>query len=262
MKGERIKTKFILVFIPSRILFYAKIVKGERINEPHPILCKNSERRVNKQAASYFMQKKERQANKQAPSHQIYFLFFKKIVFLSYDKVNKLIVKHYHSITMTTRILYGAIGCIALLLSACSNHLQTILGDYSYKTSATVLINDTIDIALDEEIGSIDIVHIGDSTLLLTINELGGGIYTTHATLRGQNLLLEPYSKRITLTYTQQDTLTHLPRLYQTTFTTNISGKATQYEHTLVFDLTYQGISLSDQQILIGNQITMVAKKN
>ena len=52
------------------------------------------------------------------------------------------------------------------------------------------------------------------------------------------------------------------PTTFLTTYATEVSGQATRYEHTLLFDLRYQGTSISDSSTLVGDHITMVAKKN
>lgn len=149
----------------------------------------------------------------------------------------------------TLRYLFWTLLCSgAILLTACTEPVQPFLGDYSYKITGDVLINDSIIIPLTDKMGALNVIHIDDSTVLLTLNELAGGVYTTRGHVSDSHIVIDPFKCNITTIFT--------------TYATEVSGQATRYEHTLLFDLRYQGTSISDSSTLVGDHITMVAKKN
>ena len=149
----------------------------------------------------------------------------------------------------TLRYLFWTLLCSgAILLTACTEPVQPFLGDYSYKITGDVLINDSIIIPLIDKMGALNVIHIDDSTVLLTLNELAGGVYTTRGHVSNSHIVIDPFKCNITTILT--------------TYATEVSGQATRYEHTLLFDLRYQGTSISDSSTLVGDHITMVAKKN
>lgn len=163
----------------------------------------------------------------------------------------------------TLRYLFGALLCSgAILLTACTEPVQPFLGDYSYKITGDVLVNDSIITPLIDKIGALNVIHIDDSTVLLTFNELEGGVYTTRGHVSESYIVIDPFKCNITIQSEETEDFAQRPTTILTTYATEVSGQATRYDHTLLFDLRYQGTSISDSSTLVGDHITMVAKKN
>ena len=163
----------------------------------------------------------------------------------------------------TLRYLFGALLCSgAILLTACTEPVQPFLGDYSYKITGDVLVNDSIITPLIDKIGALNVIHIDDSTVLLTFNELEGGVYTTRGHVSESYIVIDPFKCNITIQSEETEDFVQRPTTILTTYATEVSGQATRYDHTLLFDLRYQGTSISDSSTLVGDHITMVAKKN
>ena len=163
----------------------------------------------------------------------------------------------------TLRYLFGALLCSgAILLTACTEPVQPFLGDYSYKITGDVLVNDSIITPLIDKIGALNVIHIDDSTVLLTFNELEGGVYTTRGHVSESYIVIDPFKCNITIQSEETEDFPQRPTTILTTYATEVSGQATRYDHTLLFDLRYQGTSISDSSTLVGDHITMVAKKN
>jgi hypothetical protein len=159
-------------------------------------------------------------------------------------------------------LLWSLVCASALSLTACSEPVQPFLGDYSYKVTGDVVINDSIITPLTDKIGSLNVIHIDDSTVLLTLNELDGGIYTTRGHVNNQHIVIDPFKYNVTIQSEQTNDILQRPTPTLTTYATDVTGKATRYDHTLLFELNYQGTSLSGNNKIVGNQIIMVAKKN
>ncbi|MBO7160738.1 MAG: hypothetical protein J6V62_04805 [Paludibacteraceae bacterium] len=163
----------------------------------------------------------------------------------------------------TLRYLFWTLLCSgAFLFTACTEPVQPFLGDYSYKVTGDVVINDSIITPLTDKIGSLNVIHIDDSTVLLTLNELEGGVYTTRGYVSDSHIVIDPFKCNITIQSEEIEDFSLRPTTILTTYATEVSGQATRYEHTLLFDLRYQGTSISDSSTLVGDHITMVAKKN
>lgn len=166
----------------------------------------------------------------------------------------------------TKRIfIYTLLSSLILCLSSCESPLQTIVGEYSFKISGQVTKDGNQGIVLPDEIGAMEIIHLADSTYLLTFNTINGSAYTTQATKTGNQLDLQPFSRVVTLTYYTQDSniLGGLIEITETEhFDTDIYGYGTIYDKTIEFKLQYSGEELTSSKRIKGNNITMLAKKN
>lgn len=161
--------------------------------------------------------------------------------------------------------IYTLLSSLILCLSSCESPLQTIVGEYSFKISGQVTKDGNQGIVLPDEIGAMEIIHLADSTYLLTFNTINGSAYTTQATKTGNQLDLQPFSRVVTLTYYTQDSniLGGLIEITETEhFDTDIYGYGTIYDKTIEFKLQYSGEELTSSKRIKGNNITMLAKKN
>lgn len=157
-----------------------------------------------------------------------------------------------------------------LSLASCAKEGNALFrGDYSFKTSGTVLVNATIktseetqekdfDLFLDTEQGQMDVVTKGED-LLVVFNVLGGDVFATEARAEADSISLEPFSRKVKM---------HFKNIGSVDVPIQVSGEGHRYENTLVFDLKYEGesdinISGSDIHFLItSSDIKCVAKLN
>lgn len=149
--------------------------------------------------------------------------------------------------------------------ASCQSPIHTLTGEYSYKISGQVNIGNTSTCVLNDEIGSLNIIHKTDSIYILTFNTLNGGVYHTEATLSGKELTLDEFQRTLSVTYTENsDTFigNATGSLYTDNFSITVRGNGILYDQTIIFDLQYSGKQLDKQQSLRGNNITLIAKKN
>ncbi|MBQ0118458.1 MAG: hypothetical protein KBS42_01645 [Bacteroidales bacterium] len=138
--------------------------------------------------------------------------------------------------------------CLLLLLLlpvvGCRNELKCLEGTYSYKVSGKAVIDagdSTNTVVLGDEIGAMEIIGQQGNNVLLTFNQLAGGVYVTTAVLNDSVLSLTPFDKVI---------------FYQRDYDVVVSGQGHVYDQTIVFDLQYSSDKLN------ADKITMIAKHN
>lgn len=150
-------------------------------------------------------------------------------------------------------------------LSACESTWQTIVGEYSFKVSGQVTKDATQVYSLPNEIGAMDVIHLQDSTYLLTFNTINGEAYTTKATLSNNQLDLYPFSRIVTITYhsKESDIWGEIIDITETEeYQTDVYGYGNVYGETIEFKMQYSGTELGGNKQIKGNNITMLAKKN
>lgn len=160
---------------------------------------------------------------------------------------------------------YAIFSLLILQLSACESPLQDIVGEYSFKVSGQVTKDATQQMALTDEMGAMEIIHLSDSTFLLTFNTLNGSAYTTQAVLSNNQLDLIPFARTVIITYKTQNSnlLGGLIELTETEYyNTEVYGYGTIYDNTIKFTLQYSGKELSGNKKIKGNNIIMLAKKH
>lgn len=86
-----------------------------------------------------------------------------------------------------------------------------------------------------------EIIGQQGNNVLLTFNQLAGGVYVTTAVLNDSVLSLTPFDKVI---------------FYQRDYDVVVSGQGHVYDQTIVFDLQYSSDKLN------ADKITMIAKHN
>lgn len=142
---------------------------------------------------------------------------------------------------MKKNVLLILLGCV---LIGCQNEIKCIEGVYSYKISGKAIVTDgasTNTIVLKDEMGAMEIIGQKSNNVLLTFNQLGGGVFTTTGVLKDSVLSLEPFDRVITDA-----------KAYDVV----VSGSGRVYGKTIVFDLQYMGEELN------ADAVTMIAKHN
>lgn len=139
------------------------------------------------------------------------------------------------------------------ILSSCQP-LNDVRGTYSYKISGVVKI-DGEQVSLDDEQGALEMVVLNEEDLLLTFNQLGGGVYVAECSL-GQANELTIHSYERVLSLLQDGEIIDIQ--------VSAQGKGKLYDNTLIIDLEYSGKSLSKDPVhyLSVSNVTLVAKRN
>lgn len=165
------------------------------------------------------------------------------------------------------RIRIWIVSCLLLAGLAGCDTATKIEGEYSYRLSGKVEVEDQT-VALNDEQGTLDVLKKRDDLVLLMFSRFRGGVYTARAEVADTALTLYPFQKQVTLTFTVPDTITVggietvREKSVTETFDVEVTGDGTLYKETIVFDLYYHGESQSSDAVLTGEEIVMVAKKN
>ncbi|MDY4512912.1 MAG: hypothetical protein SPE10_05635 [Paludibacteraceae bacterium] len=146
------------------------------------------------------------------------------------------------------------IGCCA-----CSNDARLLSGDYSYKTSGSVVIStDTEEITyqLPDKIGQLNVVDLkatDKDSVLLVLNEMGGSLTTIYARISADSIELQPYTTTLTIT-TGKGT---------GTYDITVSGTGIRYDDLIMLHETYDGtLSDDNKTTLYSDNIIIVANRN
>ena len=116
---------------------------------------------------------------------------------------------------MKKTIGIAACAAAALLLASCAKEGQGLFkGNYTFKTSGSVSAelsientdgssSSTLDLDLETEQGQMDILKTGsgDGGMIVTMNVLGGDVYTAQAKVQDEVLVLEPYTRYVRLEF-------------------------------------------------------------
>ncbi len=145
----------------------------------------------------------------------------------------------------------------AVCLMSCNTEVWQMSGEYSYKTSGRVEIENadtTIQKNLPDEIGVLHILSTDRKSeeVVLTMNQLGGSVVTTHGMVEGNRIELENFERTLKLQTTLQEK----------NFVLQVGGYGERYENTIVFTLEYDGESEDGEYTLSGEDIRMVATWN
>lgn len=146
------------------------------------------------------------------------------------------------------KILILAFAVMALV--GCKSDGKRVAGSYSYKISGIVEV-DSVRTSLDDEMGAMKILSREDGDLILTMNQLNGGVMTTTATWddESRTITLVPFERILNMGIRGD-------------FLVDVAGKGTYLDETIVFSLQYQGHSMSDSLVLLdGKDLLMVAWK-
>ena len=157
--------------------------------------------------------------------------------------------------------------CGLMSLASCQKSGTNLFrGDYSFKTSGSVTLNEidpegepaTYTISLPNEIGQLEISDLGNGkdSLLVVMNTMGGEVVVTHALCKDDEIFLRDFKKN-TLLFTG-DSLT---------LKNDLCVKATgrMYENnTLILNMTYEGQAETNERSfkVFGDDIRLAAMRN
>ncbi|MCQ2348639.1 MAG: hypothetical protein MJZ65_05565 [Paludibacteraceae bacterium] len=143
------------------------------------------------------------------------------------------------------------LALLTLSLVGCqdSAEVRSAVGTYSYKSSTTLQIDTLPSVTLIEQ-GALEIVSLKNKdSVLLTFNELLGGVYSTHACLDGDVITLCPFTRP----------LSHALLLNPLTIV--VSGDGHVYDDNVVLNLSYQNLP-TDSVYISAPEVLLIAKKN
>lgn len=155
-----------------------------------------------------------------------------------------------------------------VLLTSCNDPIKSLADSYSYTISGQATIDDTISIVLPNEKGAMQIEKTSsDDKVLLTMNYytgLNGGVYTTQAKVKDDKITLEPFTRTLSVTYTNTETelLVPVEKTYSENYEVEVSGTGVIYDETIHFTLQYKGEGVSVDKQIEASDILMVAKRN
>ncbi|MGN0235624.1 MAG: hypothetical protein ACI4BD_04830 [Paludibacteraceae bacterium] len=190
------------------------------------------------------------------------------------------------------KILFGTVCvCMAVLFAGCDEaaEVRSTKGTYSFKTSGTATLTtdeESRQVALNDESGQMEVVSLHqEDSVLLTFNQVDGGVYSTRGVIappdkdgQATQLRFAPFERTYSVitTKTVYDTIHTVIGGFVTTDSVysrqvvvsdavrlTVSGTATIYDKSILFSLHYQGQGIEDETILLeAENVQMIAKKN
>ena len=157
--------------------------------------------------------------------------------------------------------------CLMALASCQKKNAPLFRGDYSFKTSGSVTLNeivtegeggDSFTVSLPNEIGQLEIKDLdtGKDSVLVVMNTMGGEVVVTHAFCKDNKIFLRDFKKN-TLLFTD-DSFTLKNEL-------RVSATGQMYEdNTLILNMVYNGEAESNERSfkVHGDDIRMAATRN
>ena len=167
------------------------------------------------------------------------------------------------------RILFILI-CGLLALSACQKRgMNLFRGDYSFKTSGSVTLNEIVPVgqtgepasytvSLPNEIGQLEISALGNEkdSVVVVMNTMGGEVVVTHAFCKDNEIFLKDFTKNTLLFTGDSITLKNEVR---------VKASGQMYEdNTIILNMIYDGeAETSERNFKIhGDNIKMAAIRN
>ena len=157
-----------------------------------------------------------------------------------------------------------------LVFSSCQKSgMQLFRGDYSFKTSGSVVFDEIVPegdsvepvsftVGLPNEIGQLEISALGneDDSLLVVMNTMGGEVVVTHAFCDGREIYLKDFAKNTLLFSGDSVTLRNEMRV-------QASGRMYE-DNTIVLDMVYDGEAETVERNykIHGDNIRMAATRN
>ena len=164
------------------------------------------------------------------------------------------------------RIIPILFCCLMALASCQKKNAPLFRGDYSFKTSGSVTLNEintedepaSFTVSLPNEIGQLEISALdnGKDSVLVVMNTMGGEVVVTHAFCKDNEIFLRDFKKN-TLLFTG-DSLTLKNDL-------RVHASGQMYEdNTLILNMTYKGEAETNERSfkIYGDDIRMAAIRN
>ncbi len=157
--------------------------------------------------------------------------------------------------------------CALLALASCQKKNAPLFrGDYSFKTSGSVTLNEinaedepaSFTVNLPNEIGQLEIKDLdnGKDSVLVVMNIMGGEVVVTHALCQDNKIFLRDFKKN-TLLFTG-DSITLKNEL-------RVKASGQMYEdNTLILNMIYEGEAETNERSfkIYGDDIRMAAIRN
>ena len=158
--------------------------------------------------------------------------------------------------------------CALMALASCQKKNAPLFrGDYSFKTSGSVTLEEivpqgetgeTFTVGLPNEIGQLEISALdnGKDSVLVVMNTMGGEVVVTHAFCKDNEIFLRDFKKNTLLFTGDTITLKNEVRVHAT---------GQMYEdNTLILNMTYDGEAERNERCfkVFGDDIRMAATRN
>ena len=157
--------------------------------------------------------------------------------------------------------------CLMALASCQKKNAPLFRGDYSFKTSGSVVLDEIVDdgetgdsftVSLPNEIGQLEISDLGNGkdSVLVVMNTMGGEVVVTHAFCDGNEIFLKDFTKN-TLLFTG-DSITLKNEVL-------VQASGQMYEdNTIILNMVYDGeVETNERSFTIhGDNIRMAATRN
>lgn len=150
---------------------------------------------------------------------------------------------------MKKNIFWMVVLTICLVGCKDNAEVRSAVGTYSYKSTAMLQIDSLLPVTLIEQ-GTMEIVSLKDQdSVLFTFNELLGGTYSTHASIKGNDIVLCPFTR----------SLSYALRI--SPITIFVQGSGHVYDNTVVLNLNYHN-QAEDSLCISAPDVLVTAKKN
>ncbi|MBR0539420.1 MAG: hypothetical protein IJK36_04245 [Bacteroidales bacterium] len=155
--------------------------------------------------------------------------------------------------------------CLIVLASCQKKNAPLFRGDYSFKTSGSVTLNEIVTdepasytVGLPNEIGQLEISELGNGkdSVLVVMNTMGGEVVVTHAFCKDNEIFLKDFTKNTLLFTSDSLTLKNDLRVHAT---------GQMYEdNTLIINMVYDGEAETNERSfkVYGDNIRMAAIRN
>ena len=158
-----------------------------------------------------------------------------------------------------------SVFCLIVLASCQKKNAPLFRGDYSFKTSGSVTLNEIVTdelasytVGLPNEIGQLEISELGNGkdSVLVVMNTMGGEVVVTHAFCKDNEIFLKDFTKNTLLFTGDSLTLKNDLRVHAT---------GQMYEdNTLIINMVYDGEAETNERSfkVYGDNIRMAAIRN
>lgn len=163
------------------------------------------------------------------------------------------------------KLWVAILATISMTMVSCQDELHETSGEYTFKTSGAVSLNNSgkyETFVLDNEIGTLTILNKKDNNdgIIITINSSFGPVQTATGRIAGNMILVEPFYRTLELT----ELTPHILQsdLSKTSFSNvKVTGNGERYGDTIIFTWSYEGVSTDGKTTLTGSDIKTVATR-
>ena len=154
----------------------------------------------------------------------------------------------------------------ALLLTACTQNKEVtcLLGNYTYKVSGVVTIDEVGDVHLMPETGTMTLTNTAEEgEIIMSFNHNGGDVYDILALVDSDGIYIEDMNRYIDVEVAQDTLLLGNIVKRQETFDVSVSGYGQRLSNgDISLTLSYEGQALNSDYTLEGDNIFVHCKRN